>query len=769
MPAPNTPLKRLMVRCGILLTLIIAAPAESAHSGAVDQPKRILLLYAHDPNAPGAAAFARQLKAVVREQFSTGLVIYEENLDLDRFPDPSRSAQLARYFTEKYQGFQPDVIVTEGSQALRFVRDRLAGLFPGAPIVYGLAFEPVVDFSSLPANITGRRLPLPFAATYSLARALHPDAERVVLVSGASPMDSLLRSEALRAMSPLLHGVDLALLKDWSYGELIDSLRSLPPRTFVVLSSFARDRLGREFNSGDLIASLTRVSSAPIYGIARNWVGDGVVGGGVMDFADDGMRIGRIVVRVLRRAPNEPMPPAEVAATPIVVDWRQLQRWGLPENRVPSGTEVLFRTPSLWERYGGAILIALGIIGFQSLLIALLLVERKRRVRAQRAVEEQVAYERLMRALTDDMLRRSPAEVTGALEDALPRVGRFATASAAVLVVPPDDTTGAATCLTWTEADDSVRRHAGRADTALPSVMGNGRLDIPLIVGDVTYGTLELHRTPGLDWPADILTRVGAVGDLIAGALARTRDGRVLEQTRGQVEHMARVATVSGLAAAVSHELRQPLTAIRMNAAAGALLLARTPPDVDEARVIFQEIVRDDARASEVIEHFRTLLRKEGSVSTQVDLNTVCRNTAKLVEHEFTDRQARLVLRLDQQVPPVRGDPVQLQQALINLTLNALDALSTSTGDREAAISTGASNGEVMIHVTDTGPGLAPDVLERVFEPFFTTKPHGLGMGLTIVRTIVERHHGMLRAENLPAGGAVFTVRLPAGGANSRS
>ena len=755
---------RTVARWVILVAVMTAAPTAFAHAQQEHDRTRILMVYAHDPNAPGAVLFARQLKAVVRDRIPTGLEIYDEFLDLDRFRDPQRSAQLARYFREKYQGFRPDAIVIEGAQALRFARDRLADLFPDVPMVYGLAFEPVLDFSSLPPNVTGRRLPLPFASTYSLARALQPDAGRVVLVGGASAMDTLLLSEALRQITPLLKGTELTVWQDWSYASLLDSLRGLPPRTFVLLSSFRRDQRGQEFNSGDLIASLTRVAPVPVYGVARNWVGDGIVGGGVLDFAMDGTRTGHILLQVLARGPNEPMPAPEVGPTPVVVDWRQLQRWDLSEDSLPPGTDVLFRIPSPWERYRGAILAVLGLLALESLLIALLLVERKRRVRAQRAVEGQVAYERVMRELTGDMVRRSPAEVAGALEDAMPRVARFAGARAALLVIAPDDARSDATCLAWSEAEDTVRRCAGRAE--VPSVAGCSSLEIPLVVEQETYGMLELYRASGTAWPADMAARLGAVGDLITGALARARAARVLEQTREQVEHMARVATVSGLTAAVSHELRQPLTAIRLNAQAAVMFLTLSPPEVDEARLALQDIVQDDLRAAEVIEHFRTLLRKRGTVTTEVDLNAVCRHTAKLVEHEAVGRRARLLLRLAPDVPPVRGDPVQLQQALINLTLNALDAVSVTSdggaGAREAAISTATSEGDVVVHVSDTGPGLSAEVQRRLFEPFFSTKPHGLGMGLTIVRSIVERHHGFLRAENRSAGGAVFTLTLPA-------
>jgi signal transduction histidine kinase len=454
------------------------------------------------------------------------------------------------------------------------------------------------------------------------------------------------------------------------------------------------------------------------------------------------------------------MPASEVAATALVVDWRQLKRWDLSEGRLPPNTEVLFRPPSFWERYRGAIVAALGLFTVESLLIAFLLIERRRRVRAQHAVEEQLAHERMMRALTADFVRRSPAEVGGALADALTRVGRFTGASMVVLLVRPEDSTSVGTCLAWTQADDSVESYARRSD--VPSVDDAGRLEIPL-VGQAAHGTLELHAAPGRSWPADAALRLGAVSDLIAGALDRAATGRALDETRRQLEHLARVATASGLAAAVSHQLRQPLTSIRANAEAGALLLADSPPDVNEARQALQEIARDNARAAEVIDHFLALYRKKEPMSTAVDLNALCRQIAKLLEHEVSRQQARLVLRLDPQLPAVRGDPVQLQQALINLTLNALDALSAADADREATIRTAENHGEVEVSVSDTGTGFTPDAQKRLFEPFFSTKTHGIGMGLTIVRSIVERHHGVLRAENLSAGGALFTVTLPGG------
>jgi C4-dicarboxylate-specific signal transduction histidine kinase len=742
-----------------LLAVLFSTAAAAAQQPPPSPPTRVLVAFAHDRNAPGVVMFAEQLHRVLGEELGP-VEFYEEYLDLDRFPDPNRSPQLARQFAEKYRAFRPDVIVAEGSLALRFTVDHLARIFPRVPIVYGGAFEPILDFISLPANVTGIRPLLPFAPTFDLAKALQPDAERVVLVGGTSPMDSVVFVEGIEQITPRLGGLELIELREWSLMSLRDSLRAMPPNTIVILSSFRRDKSGYEFNSGDLITSLTRAAAVPVFGIARNWVGDGVVGGAVLQFANDGARTGELVVRVLRRPPGSPMPAQEVASTPLVVDWRQMQRWSLQESRLPRGTEVLFRTTSVWDRYWAVILAVLVLMTAESVLIGLLLLERKRRVRAQKAVEEQAAYEQMMAALRAYSARLSPIAAPEALEEALPRVGRFAGARAAVLVVDADDPAQPPTCLVWSDRDVRARTCLEAAE-AMPPADAGAPIEIPLLMEDASYGLLALYRSPSDEWPETVRTRLKATADLLAGVLARARASRALQQTQGQIEHLARVATVGELAAAVSHELRQPLTAIRANAEAGALLLERTPLDVEEARAIFNDIVRDDERASDVIEHVRVLLRKQSPTHTLVDLNGICRHTARLLERDAKARGAVLELELDPGLPLIHGDLVQLEQVLINLALNALDAAAASKGHSVVVVGTAAAGGEVELFVHDTGPGLPPDFQRRGFQPFFTTKTHGLGLGLSIVRTIVERHRGRVRAENNLGGGASFTVTLP--------
>jgi len=236
---------------------------------------------------------------------------------------------------------------------------------------------------------------------------------------------------------------------------------------------------------------------------------------------------------------------------------------------------------------------------------------------------------------------------------------------------------------------------------------------------------------------------------------------RKADETRQQVAHMGRVAMIGELAATVSHELRQPLAAIRANAESGVLLLGRTPADLQEAIQIFRDIVDEDVRAAAIIDRTRMLLRNEAPQTADVDVNEICRRAVQMLARNAIHRRTDLTLSLQAHESSVVGDSVQLQQVVLNLLLNAIEATSTSLDQRSVTVCTRENETEVEISVHDTGPGLLPDVQRHLFESFYSTKTQGLGMGLVIVRSIVERHRGRVSAENHEQGGAVFRVVLP--------
>ena len=232
------------------------------------------------------------------------------------------------------------------------------------------------------------------------------------------------------------------------------------------------------------------------------------------------------------------------------------------------------------------------------------------------------------------------------------------------------------------------------------------------------------------------------------------------QAARSELAHMARVATLGELASSFAHQLNQPLTAIVANAQAGRRLMASGDRG-GEVPSVLEDIAADGLRAGTVILRLREMLRKDDPRPVPIDVATLVQDVAALVANDALIREVSLRLSLPPSPLTVHGDRIQLQQAMLNVLMNAFEAVGDGKAGRLVEVDARAMDGHgVVIDVTDTGPGL-PMPATRVFEAFYTTKPYGMGMGLPIVRTIVEAHGGSVGAANSPRGGAVFSVRLP--------
>lgn len=236
-----------------------------------------------------------------------------------------------------------------------------------------------------------------------------------------------------------------------------------------------------------------------------------------------------------------------------------------------------------------------------------------------------------------------------------------------------------------------------------------------------------------------------------------------LHQVRGQLAHAGRVSMMGQLAAALAHELNQPLGAILRNAEAAELFLQVPHPDLDEVRAIIRDILRDDKRAGGVIDRLKALLKRKDIESRPLPVKDLLEEVLALIRADASARGVKLELTMPPNLPDAAGDRVHLQQVLINLIINAMDALGESgRADRRVIVAARPLEGEGFIEVSvkDNGPGISEGRLQQVFDPFFTTKTDGMGMGLSISRTIIEAHGGRIRVES-DASGACFRFTLP--------
>jgi C4-dicarboxylate-specific signal transduction histidine kinase len=241
---------------------------------------------------------------------------------------------------------------------------------------------------------------------------------------------------------------------------------------------------------------------------------------------------------------------------------------------------------------------------------------------------------------------------------------------------------------------------------------------------------------------------------------------REARQLHGSDTHAGRLALVGEIAGSIAHEISQPLSAILTNADAAENLLGEPHPPLDEIRRMLADIRRDDLRANDIVRHLHALLKRRELQTTMIDLNEVAATALSLIQPVARKRLVTVRSCLDMQLPPIRGDAIHLEQVLLNLMMNAMDAMASNTanGPAERILDVTTSRYDkysAAITVTDTGPGIAAAYRPRIFDSFFSTKKEGMGLGLAIARTIVHAHGGKIWQEGTSAGGAAFKFTIP--------
>jgi C4-dicarboxylate-specific signal transduction histidine kinase len=274
---------------------------------------------------------------------------------------------------------------------------------------------------------------------------------------------------------------------------------------------------------------------------------------------------------------------------------------------------------------------------------------------------------------------------------------------------------------------------------------------------------LEAHRSEALIAAAVFLIQAGLISWLLIERRRRRLAEVAVQKQRSELAHASRLQIAAELTGSIAHEINQPLGAILSNTDAADLILESGANRREDVRRILADIRRDDLRASQVIERLRALLSKSEVERQPLDLVDVMRDVGAMLDAEARRRQVTLDIRLPTTSVMLVGDRIQLQQVLINLVLNAMEAVAEETDNRRAVVMSVANDaGRVLISVRDHGCGIAPEHLPKLFDSFFSTKPKGMGLGLSISRTLVTAHGGRIWAENASDEGAVFHVELPA-------
>jgi len=455
---------------------------------------------------------------------------------------------------------------------------------------------------------------------------LLPATKTIAIILGNSPGERFWVGEYQRIVGPVLkkNNVELIFYGEQPLAEILKAVATLPPHTALFYQQLAVDGAGAVYGDKEPLRRIYEVANAPIFSFDQSYFVGQVVGGPMFSPAEGAQLMAAVAVRMLGGEKMSGINP--IGFSTPKYDWRLLQRWNISESRLPPGSEILFREPSVWQRYSWQIASIVAVLLIQTGLIMVLLREHQ---------------------------RRQSAEV-----------------------------------------------------------------------------------------------------------LARQR--------MAELAHVNRFSTAGELTASIAHEINQPLGSILTNAeTAEAILKSQSPdiaklPDIIELKDIVSDILHDDRRATEVIRRMRALLKKTPFEQKQFDLNEVVQETIRFFSALAISHKFQLVNVITPDPLPVLGDRIQLQQVILNLVMNGIDAMKdTANENRIITIKTSAVENFAELSVSDRGSGIPEDKLEEVFEPFFTTKGEGMGMGLSIARTIIETHHGMISTKNRDHGGATFRISLP--------
>jgi len=360
-------------------TLVLAHAAPAASAGTQDEHKEVLVLYSTRRDAQFSIVGEAELPRILDAGLARNLDYYPEFIDLTRFPDPAYKLAFRNFLHQKYQGVEFDLVIAMQDAAVELVEAYRDSLFPGVPEVF-LANTPMPRRAS---SSTGLIHVHDYAATLTLIRQLQPDVNRVFIVTGAAAADRKYKSAVQRQLDSYYSRLTFSYLSGLATSDLVNRLSKLPERSAVYYVLVSQDGAGHKFHPLEYIDRVTAAAKVPTYSWVDSTMDHGIVGGSLYSQRDAIERVGHLALRVLRGEPADTIPVAALHLNSNQVDWRQLRRWGIDEARVPPGTLVRFRNPSIWDRYKAYILGAVALLLAQSVLITGLLIQRRRRRQAE--------------------------------------------------------------------------------------------------------------------------------------------------------------------------------------------------------------------------------------------------------------------------------------------------------------------------------------------------------------------------------------------------
>ncbi len=715
------------------------------------EPKSILVLNSYHKGFAWSDAIMQGIEETVAAS-PERIDVWIEYMDTKRFPDQPHRDSLFTHCRHKYAKQRFHAIITSDNNALDFVLKHRVDLFGGTPVVFaGINnFDP----SMLQGHsaITGVAEHPDYEETFDIAHLLHPRAKAIVI-----PLPDSSTGRAIKKRmenTPKTEGAKIQI-EFWEGLSIEDTSARLIARSdapIIFAAGTARSESGRVLSNSEKAARIAESSSGPVYGDAEILLGHGVIGGKMVSGYTQGQTAGEFAIDILRGKRAENIPVLTESPNRWMFDFNVLQQFAVSVSELPAGSIVINQPRDIFDRYRDFALVALiAVIGFCA-IIAVLVFNTILRKNAQDAFRES---ESLLRGLVEN----SPAVIY--IKD---HEGRYVMVNAEFCRrygLAPEAVIGKRT------RDVHQPRNSELAEIQDAEVIKTRSVQRREAKMRYADGTLHSHVTikfPLVDREGEV-RGIGGISTDITDIESANQAARELQS---ELAYVSRLSTMGEMATGLAHEINQPLAAISNYAMGCIHRLDHENVEIDKIRSALTLISEQAIRAGEIIRRIRGFVGKNelsriDAGHPEIDLNATIRAATELLGSEALDHKTTINLIPAPALPKISADGVQIQQVIVNIARNAMEAMSEADceqRDLTIRILRGKKR-SVVISVSDTGPGIAQDALSELFHPFFTTKETGMGMGLSICRSIVDTHGGEFIARNRTQGGAEFRITLP--------
>lgn len=749
--SPSAP---LMKRLALLLFLALLLPVSGQ---AAD--RSVLLLHSYHPDFPWTRAVDQGIHKVLG-QLPAPPTIYTEYLDSKRFAPHQQFPRMAALLKEKYHKRKLDLILTSDDNALAFALEYRGELFPGVPIVFCGVNNIERHNLNRHDKVTGVPERFDILGTLRLGQRLFPQATTVAFVSDSTTTGRVNLREAMNLRQTFGPNLQYRFLVELTRDELAEALQGLPKESLVINLGFWRDRHGELLSNRESMRFLAANSPGPVLTLWDFMVGEGTLGGFVVNGERQGETAAQMASEILRGADPDHLPVLSQSPNTPMFDWRAMQRFGIRADQLPKSS-VLLNRPDDWlaENRGKVWAVALLLL-LETGLIALLLFNIVRRRRSEAKLRQRDAdFRKLVESSPIPMrvtrlggeiiyVNRQFTELLGYRREDIPTMKDWFEAAY------PDPNYRDQVARFWHDQVEKNTRIGQPIELREWTVRcKNGR------EREIVFGHTQLSEL-GITTLFDVTSRNRAV-----------RERQAFEQ---KVQQAQKLESLGLMAGGIAHDFNNLL----MGVLGCADIVKKRLPDDSPLQEPVRLILRSAERAADLTAQMLAYSGRGKFVIEPVDLNALVRDMSELLRTVIS-KDATLAVELAETAIPVKADATQLRQVIMNLITNASDALENRPGqitvrtgviEADAALlATGVIEDCVqpgryaLFEVADTGIGMDKETLGRIFDPFFTSKFAGRGLGLAAVLGIVRGHKGTILIDSAPGQGSRFRILLPLG------